>query len=233
MLLTGYGSYGISYDADFNRNVISLLNRGFIYAIGQIRGGSDLGESWYDDGKLFKKKNTFTDFISCAEYLIKKKYTTPEYLAIQGGSAGGLLMGAVVNMRPDLFKVVIADVPFVDLMNTMLDASLPLTTQEYEQWGNPNEKTAYEYMLTYAPYDNVQPASYPNILATAGFNDSQVGYHEAAKWISKLRENNTNSAHVLVLQTNMDSGHGGASGRFDHLKEVAYRYAFILDRVGK
>ena len=229
--LSGYGSYGITYDADFNRNWMSLVDRGFICGIAQIRGGSDLGENWYEDGKLFKKKNTFTDFIACVEFLIQQKYTNPDLLTIQGRSAGGLLMGAVTNMRPDLFKAAIAGVPFVDIMNTMLDATLPLTTQEYEQWGNPNEMEAYEYMLSYSPYDNIKKAAYPSVLATTGLNDSQVGYHEAAKWIAKLREYNTGK-NTLLLKTNLTSGHGGSTGRFDHLKEVAFEYAFLLNAVG-
>ncbi len=230
-LLYSYGSYGYSTEANFNANVYSLINRGFIFAIAQIRGGSEMGEKWYDDGKLMNKKNTFTDFVSCAEELVKLKYTSSDFLAINGGSAGGLLMGAVTNLRPDLFKVVVADVPFVDVINTMLDSSLPLTTQEYEQWGNPNEKTAYDYILSYSPYDNLKAVNYPNILATGGINDSQVSYHEPAKWIAKIRALKKDN-NIVLLKTNMDSGHGGASGRFDRLKEVAFRYAFIMDRMG-
>jgi len=230
-LLYSYGSYGYSTEANFNANVYSLINRGFIFAIAQIRGGSEMGEKWYDDGKLMNKKNTFTDFVSCAEELVKLKYTSSDFLAINGGSAGGLLMGAVTNLRPDLFKVVVADVPFVDVINTMLDSSLPLTTQEYEQWGNPNEKLAYDYILSYSPYDNLKAVNYPNILATGGINDSQVSYHEPAKWVAKIRALKKDN-NIVLLKTNMDSGHGGASGRFDRLKEVAFRYAFILDRMG-
>jgi oligopeptidase B len=232
LFLEGYGSYGYSYDPAFNRNIISLLDRGFAYAIAHIRGGADLGENWYEDGKLMKKKNTFDDFIAVAEHLIAEKYTVADKLVIQGGSAGGLLMGAVTNLRPDLFKVVIAQVPFVDVMNTMMDTSLPLTTQEYEQWGNPNEKEAYDYILSYSPYDNVEKKNYPNILATAGLNDSQVSYHEAAKWVAKLRSLKTDQ-NLVLLHTNMESGHGGATGRFDRLKETAFNYAFILDRLGR
>ncbi len=230
-LLYSYGSYGYSSDAAFNSNVFSLVNRGFVYAIAQIRGGSDLGEQWYEDGKLQKKMNTFTDFIACAEHLVKEKYTSAEKLAVNGGSAGGLLMGAVTNLRPDLFKAVVAEVPFVDVINTMLDSSLPLTTQEYEQWGNPNIKKDYDYIMTYSPYDNIKKTNYPDILATGGLNDSQVGYHEPAKWVAKLREMKTDS-NILLLKINMDSGHGGATGRFDYLKEEAFNYAFILSSMG-
>ena len=229
--LYSYGSYGASSDAAFNANVFSLVNRGFVYVVAQIRGGSDLGEQWYDDGKLQKKMNTFTDFIACAEHLIKEKYTNPAKLAINGGSAGGLLMGAVTNLRPDLFKVVVAEVPFVDVINTMLDSSLPLTTQEYEQWGNPNVKADYDYMMTYSPYDNLKKGNYPNILATGGLNDSQVGFHEPAKWVAKIRSLKTDQ-NITLLKINMDSGHGGATGRFDYLKEEAFNYAFILSRMG-
>jgi oligopeptidase B len=230
-LLYSYGSYGYSSDAGFNANVFSLVNRGFVYAIAQIRGGSDLGEQWYDDGKLQKKMNTFTDFIACAEHLISEKYTSSEKLAINGGSAGGLLMGAVTNLRPDLFKVVVAEVPFVDVINTMLDSTLPLTTQEYEQWGNPNVKVDYDYIMTYSPYDNLKKGNYPNILATGGLNDSQVGFHEPAKWVAKLRTLKTDQ-NITLLKINMDSGHGGSTGRFDYLKDEAFNYAFILSRLG-
>jgi oligopeptidase B len=230
-LLYSYGSYGYSSDAGFDANVFSLVNRGFVYAIAQIRGGSDLGEQWYEDGKLQKKMNTFTDFIACAEHLVKEKYTSSDKLAINGGSAGGLLMGAVTNLRPDLFKVVVAEVPFVDVINTMLDSSLPLTTQEYEQWGNPNVKADYDYIMTYSPYDNLKKGNYPNILATGGLNDSQVGFHEPAKWVAKIRTLKTDQ-NITLLKTNMDSGHGGATGRYDYLKDEAFRQAFILSRLG-
>jgi oligopeptidase B len=230
-LLYGYGSYGINTDANFRSNIFSLVDRGFIYAIAQVRGGSEMGEQWYESGKLMNKKNSFNDFIACAENLIKEKYTSSAKLAINGGSAGGLLVGAVTVMRPDLFKVVVADVPFVDVVNTMLDETLPLTTQEYEQWGNPHIEKDYEYMISYSPYDNVKAAAYPNILATTGWNDSQVMYHEPAKWVAKLRAMKTDK-NIILLKTNLESGHGGATGRFDYLKEVAYRYAFILDRLG-
>jgi len=230
-LLYSYGSYGSSSDAYFISGFFSLIDRGFVFAIAQIRGGSDMGEQWYEDGKLLKKKNTFTDFIACAEKLQQDKYTSASKLAIMGGSAGGLLMGAVVNMRPDLFNTVIAQVPFVDVMNTMLDESLPLTTQEYEEWGNPNEEEYYKYMLSYSPYDNVKAQNYPNILCTAGLNDSQVSYHEPAKFVAKLRAMKTDN-NILLLHTNMESGHGGATGRFDRLKETAFQLAFILNRMG-
>ncbi len=230
-LLYSYGSYGSSSDAYFISSFYSLIDRGFVFAIAQIRGGSDMGEQWYEDGKLLKKKNTFADFISCAEKLISDKYTQSSKLAIMGGSAGGLLVGAVVNMRPELFQTVIAQVPFVDVINTMLDASLPLTTQEYEEWGNPNEEEYYKYMLSYSPYDNIKAQNYPNILITGGLNDSQVGYHEPAKFAAKLRAMKTDN-NIVLLRTNMESGHGGATGRFDALKETALEVAFILDRVG-
>jgi len=230
-LLYSYGSYGYSSDAYFVSSFYSLINRGFVFAIAQIRGGSDMGEQWYEDGKLLNKKNTFTDFISCAETLISDKLTSSDKLVIMGGSAGGLLMGAVVNMRPDLFHTVVAQVPFVDVINTMLDTSLPLTTQEYEEWGNPNEEEYYRYMLSYSPYDNVKAQNYPNMLVTAGLNDSQVGYHEPAKFVAKLRTLKTDN-NILLLKTNMESGHGGATGRFDALKETAFDVAFILNRAG-
>ncbi len=230
-LLYSYGSYGASTDPYFNSNVFSLVDRGFVYAIAQIRGGSEMGEEWYEDGKLMKKKNTFTDFIACAEELVKQKYASPRRLAIMGGSAGGLLMGAVVNMRPELFQAVVAYVPFVDVINTMLDPNLPLTTQEYEQWGNPNEKEAYDYIRSYSPYDNIEKKDYPNILATGGLNDSQVLFHEPAKWVAKLRAMKTDD-NITLLRINMKSGHGGATGRFDRLRETAFEYAFILERLG-
>ena len=230
-MLYSYGSYGASTDAYFYTNMFSLVDRGFIFAIAQIRGGSEMGEEWYENGKLLNKKNTFTDFIACAEHLVKEKYTSPEYLAINGGSAGGLLVGAVTNMRPDLFKVVIAEVPFVDVINTMLDTSLPLTTQEYEQWGDPHEQKYYDYMISYSPYDNIAAKNYPNILATGGLNDSQVLFHEPAKYVAKLRSLKTDN-NLVLLKTNMESGHGGATGRYDYLKEEAFNMAFIMDRLG-
>jgi oligopeptidase B len=230
-LLYGYGSYGSNTEASFNSNVFSLVDRGFVYAAAQIRGGGEMGEQWYLDGKFLKKKNTFNDFIACAEHLVQEKYTNPKRLAILGGSAGGLLMGAVVNQRPDLFQAVVAAVPFVDVINTMLDTSLPLTTQEYEEWGDPNKREYYEYILSYSPYDNIEAKDYPHILATGGLNDSQVLFHEPAKWVAKLRAMKTDD-NLLLLRTNMASGHGGASGRYDRLKERAFEYAFIIDRLG-
>jgi oligopeptidase B len=231
VLLYGYGSYGYNTDAAFRSNIFSLVDRGFVFGIAQVRGGSEMGEQWYEDGKLMKKMNSFSDFIACTDYLINEKYTSPERIGINGGSAGGLLVGAVAMMRPELFHVVIADVPFVDIVNTMLDESLPLTTQEYEQWGNPNIEADYKYILSYSPYDNVKAQDYPSILATTGWNDSQVMYHEPAKWVAKLRAMKTDN-NIILLKTNLESGHGGATGRFDYLKEVAFRYAFLLDRMG-
>jgi oligopeptidase B len=228
MLLYGYGAYGISMDPGFSSDRLSLLDRGFIYAIAHIRGGADLGKPWHEDGRILKKKNSFTDFIACAEYLIAEKYTSPAHLAIMGGSAGGLLMGAVTNMRPDLFAVVVAKVPFVDALNTMLDASLPLTVGEYEEWGNPNEKQYYDYIKSYAPYENVAAKEYPTILITAGLNDPRVSYWEPAKWAAKLRAMKQDN-HLLLLKTNMGSGHFGSSGRYEYIKETAFDYAFILD----
>ncbi len=230
-LLYSYGSYGSSSNVNFSASAYSLIDRGFVYAIAQIRGGSDLGEQWYEDGKLLNKKNTFTDFNACAQKLIDDKYTSANKLAAMGGSAGGLLMGAVVNMQPKLFNTIVAAVPFVDVINTMLDTSLPLTTQEYEEWGNPNVEEYYKYILSYSPYDNIIAQDYPNILATGGINDSQVGFHEPTKWVAKLRELKTDN-NILLLYMNMDSGHGGATGRYDRIKETAFEYAFILDRIG-
>jgi len=227
MLLYGYGAYGISMDPSFSSDRLSLLNRGMIYAIAHIRGGADLGKPWHEDGRILKKRNSFTDFIACAEYLIAEKYTSADRLAIMGGSAGGLLMGAVTNMRPDLFAAVVAKVPFVDALNTMLDASLPLTVGEYEEWGNPNEKEFYEYIKSYAPYENVEPKAYPKILITAGLNDPRVSYWEPAKWTAKLRAMKQDD-RILLLKTNMGSGHFGSSGRYEYIKETAFDYAFIL-----
>lgn len=231
LLLYGYGSYGYSTDADFNSAVLSLLDRGFIFAIAHIRGGQELGRSWYEDGKLLKKKNTFTDFIACAEHLVAAGITKPAKLFAMGGSAGGLLMGAVVNLRPDLFKGVIAAVPFVDVMTTMLDATIPLTTSEYDEWGNPNVKESYDYMLSYSPYDNVEAKDYPAMLVTTGLHDSQVQYWEPAKWVAKLRAVKTGRTPLYLL-TNMEAGHGGASGRFRQYRETAVEYAFLLDLAG-
>lgn len=230
-LLYAYGSYGSSMDPYFSSVRLSLLDRGFVYAIAHIRGGQEMGRSWYEDGKLLKKKNTFTDFINCGEYLIENNFTTNEKLFAMGGSAGGLLMGAIVNMRPDLWKGVVAAVPFVDVITTMLDESIPLTTGEYDEWGNPNEKEYYDYILSYSPYDNVEKHDYPNMLVTTGLHDSQVQYWEPAKWVAKLRVNKTDD-NLLLLHTNMEAGHGGASGRFEALKETAMEYAFMFKLVG-
>lgn len=231
LILTGYGSYGNSYPATFSSNRLSLLDRGFVCAIAHIRGGEEMGRKWYEDGKFLHKKNTFTDFIACAEYLIDRGWTSREHLAISGGSAGGLLMGAVMNLRPDLFSVVVAEVPFVDVVTTMLDTSLPLTAIELDEWGNPNDKTYYDYMLSYSPYDNVEAKAYPHLLVTAGLNDCRVKYWEPAKWVAKLRKTKTDD-HLLLLKTHMGAGHGGASGRYGQLEETAFKYAFILDRLG-
>jgi len=230
-LLYAYGSYGASVDPYFQANRLSLLDRGFIFAIAHIRGGSEMGRAWYEDGRMLHKRNTFNDFIDCAEYLIKENYTAPAHLAIQGGSAGGLLMGAVVNDRPDLFQAVIADVPFVDVLTTMGDPSIPLTVIEWEQWGNPANLDEFNYMATYSPYDQLAAKAYPNLLVTAGFNDPRVAYWEPAKWVARMRALKTNH-NWLLLKTNLDAGHAGSSGRYDYLKEVAFRYAFILDRLG-
>ena len=231
LLLYGYGSYGIPSDPRFASPRLSLLDRGVIYAIAHIRGGGDLGRRWYLDGKLGKKMNTFTDFVACAEALVAQGYTQPGQLVIQGGSAGGLLVGAATNLRPDLFKAVVAQVPFVDVINTMLDASLPLTTEEYIEWGNPNKAAEYAWMRAYSPYDNLKPAAYPAVLAKTAINDSQVPYWEAAKYVAKLRTLNTSAAPVL-FDINMTAGHGGASGRFDALRETARTYTFMLQQWG-
>ena len=231
LLLYGYGSYGNSMEATFSSTRLSLLDRGFAFAIAHIRGGQEMGRQWYEDGKMMKKINTFTDFIDAGEFLVKEKYTSPEHLYAQGGSAGGLLMGAVVNMKPELWNGVIAQVPFVDVVNTMLDESIPLTTNEYDEWGNPNNKDAYLYMKSYSPYENIQKKNYPNILITTGLHDSQVQYFEPAKWAAKLRDLKTDKNAVL-LKTEMAYGHGGASGRFDYLKDVAWDYAFLLKLEG-
>ncbi|MFI2743208.1 S9 family peptidase [Zhouia sp. PK063] len=231
LLLYGYGSYGATIDPYFSTARLSLLNRGFIYAIAHIRGGEYLGRNWYETGKLLTKRNTFTDFIDCSAYLIEQNYTSSNHLYAMGGSAGGLLMGAVINIAPQLYKAVIAAVPFVDVVTTMLDDTIPLTTGEYDEWGNPNEKEYYEYMKSYSPYDNVIAQEYPNMLVTTGYHDSQVQYWEPAKWVAKLRELKTDQ-NILLFHTNMDAGHGGASGRFEALKEVAEEYAFLLDFEG-
>ena len=226
-LLYGYGSYGITLDAHFSVSVLSLVDRGFVYVQAQVRGGSDLGEQWYEDGKFLKKKNTFTDFIACAEQLIADGYTSPERLTAEGGSAGGLLIGAVANSRPDLFHAMIAAVPFVDVATTMLDESLPLTTGEYEEWGNPNDPEYFDYMLSYSPYDNIKAQHYPHLLVTGGLNDSQVLFHEPTKYVAKLRRLKTDN-NLLLLRMNMDSGHGGATGRYDGIRDTAFEYAFLL-----
>ncbi len=232
LLLTGYGSYGFSRDASFQSQRLSLLDRGFVFAIAHVRGGQELGRDWYENGKLMHKKNTFTDFIDCGRFLVAQKYTSPERLFAEGGSAGGLLMGAVANMAPELFKGIISHVPFVDVVTTMLDADIPLTTGEYDEWGDPNDAAAYRYMLSYSPYDNLQKKAYPNMLITTGLHDSQVQYWEPAKYVAKLRRLETSGARIL-LQTNMDAGHGGASGRFKRHRETALGYAFLLDLSGR
>jgi oligopeptidase B len=231
LLLYGYGSYGYSIAPTFSSNRLSLLDRGVVYVIAHIRGGGELGEEWREAGRMMKKINTFTDFIDSAEYLVKGKYTSSDRLVIQGGSAGGLLMGAVTNMRPDLFKAVVAQVPFVDVLNTMLDASLPLTTSEYIEWGNPNEKAAYDYMKQYSPYDNVGRKDYPSMLVKVSLNDSQVPYWEGAKLVARIRDMRTNN-NPLLLKVNMGAGHGGSSGRYDYLHEVAFDYAYMLWQMG-
>lgn len=227
LLLYGYGSYGVTIDASFSNVRLSLLDRGFIYAIAHIRGGEYLGREWYEDGKMLQKKNTFTDFIDAGKYLTEINYTSPKHLYAMGGSAGGLLMGAVINMEPKLFAGVVAQVPFVDVVTTMLDDSIPLTTGEYDEWGNPNEEEYYQYMKSYSPYDNIAAQDYPNMLITTGFHDSQVQYWEPAKWTAKLRDLKTDD-NILIFKTDMTSGHGGASGRFESLKEIALEYAFLL-----
>ncbi len=231
LLLYAYGSYGSTIDPYFSSVRLSLLDRGFIYAIAHVRGGQYLGREWYENGKLLTKKNTFTDFVDASRFLIAEKYTSKDHLYASGGSAGGLIMGAVVNIAPELYNGVVAAVPFVDVVTTMLDDSIPLTTGEYDEWGNPNEEESYQYMKSYSPYDNVEAKSYPNMLVTTGLHDSQVQYWEPAKWVAKLRELKTGD-NILLLQTNMDAGHGGASGRFEALKEIAMDYAFLLDMEG-
>ena len=231
-LLYGYGSYGYTIDPSFSTVRLSMLDRGFVYAIAHIRGSQYLGRPWYEDGKMFNKVNTFTDFIACGDALVEQGYASTETLMAMGGSAGGLLMGAVVNMRPDLFRGVIAAVPFVDVVTTMLDESIPLTTGEFDEWGNPKNKDSYEYMLSYSPYDQVKAQDYPALLITTGLHDSQVQYWEPAKWIARLRKMRTNKDQVLLMYCNMDTGHGGASGRFEALKETAMEYAFFLDLMG-
>ncbi len=227
LLLYGYGSYGISMDAYFSSDRLSLLDRGFIFAIAHIRGGQEMGRRWYEHGKLLHKMNTFTDFIACAEYLVNQNYTSPQHLYAMGGSAGGLLMGAVINMRPDLFHGIVAQVPFVDVMTTMGDETIPLTTGEFDEWGNPKDKTYYDYMMQYSPYDNIKKQDYPHMLVTTGLHDSQVQYWEPAKWVAKLREYKTDD-NMLLFRCEMNAGHGGKSGRFQRLRERALEYAFLL-----
>jgi oligopeptidase B len=231
LLQYAYGSYGSTIDASFSSVRLSLLDRGFAYAIAHIRGGEFLGRHWYEDGKLQRKMNTFTDFIDCSKFLIEQGYTSAEHLYAEGGSAGGLLMGAVANMAPELYNGMIAAVPFVDVISTMLDESIPLTTNEFDEWGNPKDKTAYDYMMQYSPYDNVAEQAYPNMLVTSGLFDSQVQYWEPAKWVAKLRDMKTDT-NRLLLDMDMESGHGGASGRFKGFKTTALEYAFLLDLEG-
>lgn len=232
MLLYAYGSYGVNIDPTFSSNRVSLLDRGFVYALASIRGGGELGEEWRESGRMFKKMNTFTDFVDVADYLVKNRYTSSDRLMIQGASAGGLLMGAVLNMKPELFKAAIVGVPFVDVMNTMLDASLPLTTSEWIEWGNPNNKADFDYMIQYSPYDNIKAQAYPAMLVEVGFNDSQVPYWEGTKYVAKLRQTKTDT-NVLLLKANMGAGHGGSSGRYDRLKEIAFEYAFLVSQLPK
>ena len=231
VLLYGYGSYGASMDPRFSSNRISLLDRGVIFAVGHIRGGSEMGRRWYEDGKFLNKRNTFADFIACGEALRDSGWADPDRIAIEGASAGGLLIGATINMRPELFCAAHAGVPFVDVMNTMLDPSIPLTVIEYEEWGNPNDPVYYEYMKSYSPYDNVTAQDYPDLLITAGLNDPRVHYWEPAKWTARMRDRATGDS-MLLLKTNMGAGHGGASGRYERLRELAFEYAFFMDRLG-
>ena len=232
LLLNAYGSYGITSEATFNSTRLSLLNRGFVFAIAHIRGGQEMGRQWYEDGKMMKKKNSFNDFIDCGEFLVKEKFTSPQHLYAIGGSAGGLLMGAIVTQKPELWNGVIAAVPFVDVVTTMMDESIPLTTNEFDEWGNPKaNKETYDYMKSYSPYDNVTAKNYPNLLVTTGLHDSQVQYFEPAKWVARLRATKTGN-QVLLLHTNMEAGHGGASGRFNYLKEIALEYVFLFSLEG-
>jgi oligopeptidase B len=232
LLLYGYGSYGYTREPAFNSTRLSLLDRGFIFVIAHVRGGQIYGRQWYEDGKMFNKMNTFTDFNACAEQLIADHYTGPDHLYAMGGSAGGLLMGVIINLQPELYHGIIASVPFVDVVTTMLDDDIPLTTGEFDEWGNPDNRDSYEYMLSYSPYDNVEARKYPNLLVTTGLHDSQVQYWEPAKWVAKLRDMKTDD-NLLLLKTNMDAGHGGASGRFEYLKEVAFEYTFLLKLAGR
>jgi oligopeptidase B len=231
MLLGGYGAYGFPLPVTFSSARLSLLDRGVAVALAHVRGGGEMGKPWHDDGRMMRKRNTFTDFIAAAEHLVALGYTAPDRLVVEGGSAGGLLMGAVTNLRPDLFRAVVSHVPFVDVVNTMLDASLPLTVGEYEEWGNPQNKDEYDYIKTYCPYSNLEAKAYPSLLVKTSFNDSQVMYWEPAKYVAKLRTLKTDT-NPLILKTNMGAGHGGSSGRYDRLREVAFDYAFILGQVG-
>jgi oligopeptidase B len=231
LLLYGYGSYGSSMDPGFNSSRLSLLDRGFVFAIAHVRGGQEMGRQWYEDGKFLKKKNTFTDFVACARHLIDEGYTSREKLAIMGRSAGGLLIGAVLNLAPELFKVAVAGVPFVDVVTTMMDESIPLTVGEFEEWGNPRDEKYYDYMLSYSPYDNVEAREYPHLLVTAGLNDPRVAYWEPAKWTAKLRRLKTDD-NVLLLKTFMGAGHFSSSGRYDYLKDLVFEFAFIMDMLG-
>ena len=231
LYLYGYGSYGLTMEASFSISALSLVERGFIFAIAHIRGGMEMGWDWYEDGKLLNKRHTFNDFIDCAEHLVAEGYTSGGHIAAVGGSAGGMLMGVVTNERPDLFGCVVAHVPFVDVLNTMMDDTLPLTTMEYNEWGNPNESEYYRYIRSYSPYDNVREQDYPPMLVTAGISDPRVTYWEPAKWVAKLRASRTDS-NPLLLKIHMDSGHAGASGRFERIKEVAEEYAFVLHTMG-
>ncbi len=230
-LLYGYGSYGLSSDAGFSANRLSLLDRGFVFALGHIRGGSEMGRDWYENGKMLNKRNTFTDFIACAEHLIHQGYTSKQKIAIHGRSAGGLLVGACMTMRPDLFAAVLCQVPFVDVINTMSDPTIPLTTLEYDQWGNPENKPYFDYIMSYSPYDNIRATAYPHILITTGMNDPRVAYWEPAKFAAKLRELKTDD-NLVLLKTDFNAGHAGASGRYDYLKDIAFDYAFLIDRLG-
>jgi oligopeptidase B len=229
-ILYGYGSYGYSLDVCFNSTRLSLLDRGFIFAIAHVRGGEEMGRYWYEDGKFLKKKNSFLDFIACAEMLVAEGYTLPSQLCALGGSAGGMLVTAVANMRPNLFRAVVAEVPFVDVLTTMLDEDLPLTVGEYDEWGNPNEKDYFDYMLSYSPYDNIKAQHYPAMLVTAAYHDSQVQYWEAAKYVAKLRATKTDN-NVLLLKTEMSAGHSGASGRYQSIRELAFVYAFLIAEI--
>ena len=231
LFLYAYGSYGSTTEPTFNSSRLSLIDRGFVFAIAHVRGGQEMGRQWYDDGKMLKKKNTFTDFVDIADHLVSERYTSPERLVANGGSAGGLLMGVITNLRPELFRAVVADVPFVDVINTMRDASIPLTAQEWQQWGNPNKKDEYDYMKSYSPYDNIEAKAYPSLLVTSGLNDSRVAYWEPSKWVAKLRTMKTDK-NPLLLKMNMGAGHGGGSGRYERYRETAFRFAFVVDAVG-